>query len=90
VDGDNNGNQVTDSQAAGGSGRNQVTDSVQNTTVRLIPREQPAEDGEPETEAPATEGTTEQQPEEPAALSCTLPGAQDVALSDVLSELEIA
>ena len=56
-------------------GKEQITDTVQNTDIVLIPKN----------EAPETPEV----PETPEELSCTLPGAQDVALSEVIAELAI-
>ena len=66
-------------------GDNRVTDTIQNPEVRLIPKqaETTAEGEEPEQPAPDAEAAEEKE------LTCTLPGAQDVSLSDVIGELEI-
>lgn len=83
-------------------GDNQVTDTLHYPDIRLIPKQgEEAETGE-QPEETATEDAPEEQPGETAPedapeeqqvadqYTCTLPGAQDVSLSDVLGELEIA
>ena len=66
-------------------GDNRVTDTIQNPEVRLIPKETDttAEGENPEQPAADAEAAEEKE------LTCTLPGAQDVSLSDVIGELEI-
>ena len=66
-------------------GDNRVTDTIQNPEVRLIPKEADttAEGENPEQPAADAEAAEEKE------LTCTLPGAQDVSLSDVIGELEI-
>ena len=56
-------------------GKEQITDTVQNKDIVLIPKN----------EAPETPDV----PEYTEELSCTLPGAQDVALSEAIAELAI-